>query len=124
MAGGKVLNKEVNAKRLTLLNAGIITDYGTYRLEPISLADARALVAKFTREGKPIQSAIGHKSTADLLSTLLGYEVVADRLQFTQTTDDLALVFKLARRPPEGAILTREELEACGYELALLTRLA
>lgn len=114
----------MDAKRLTLLNTGIITNYGTYRFEPVSLAEARDLVAGFAREGRPIQSAIGHKSTADLLSALLAYEVVADRRQFTQTIDDLALVFKLARRPPEGTILTRAELEACGYEFALLTRLA
>jgi len=34
------------------------------------------------------------------------------------------LVFKLKGRVPEGKVLSREELEAIGYEFGLLTRTA
>lgn len=108
---------------LTLLNAAILTSYGTFRFEPISLERARELVQEFQRPGKRVQSAIGHQSTADLLTVLLGIPVQKDRMELNQTVEDLALVFKLSRRPPEGKVLTREEIEEIGYEFGLMTRL-
>lgn len=113
----------MDARRLTLLNTGILTDYGTFRYESLSLEDARVLIKKFAAEGKEIISAIGHGSTAELLTSLLDYQITANRVTFKQSIDDAALVFKLLSRPTEGAILTRDELERIGYEFALLTRL-
>jgi hypothetical protein len=75
-------------------------------------------------EGKTIQSAIGHRTTAELLSGLLDYQVAVNRMDFKQTVETIALVFKLKGRPPEGEILSREELEAMGYEFGLLRRTA
>lgn len=60
-------------KRLTLLNTSILTSFGTYNYEPLPLEAARALVEEFKREGKTIESAIGHQTTAELLSSLLGF---------------------------------------------------
>lgn len=114
----------INAHRLTLLNTGILTDYGTFRYAPLTLEEARELIREFAEEGKEIISAIGHDSTAELLSNLLDYTVVANRITFEQSTDDAAIVFKLLSRPEEGAILTRAELERLGYEFALLMRIA
>ncbi len=110
-------------KRLTLLNTSILTAYGTYRYEPLSMEQARALVREYRASGLPIESAIGHQSTAELLSALLEFSVAVNRSEFKQTCDDVALVFKLRNRVPEGAILGREELEKVGYEFGLLTRL-
>ncbi len=52
---------------------------------------------------------------------LLGVPVPVNRIQYEQTTGDLAVVFKLRGRPPEGKILTAEEIEAIGYDFGLLT---
>lgn len=109
---------------LTLLNTSILTAFGTYRYEPVSLERARELVQEFQSEGRAVQSAIGHQSTADLMTMLLRFDVPVNRMEFKQSIEDLALVFKLNRRPPEGKILSREELEAIGYEFGVLSRLA
>jgi uncharacterized protein DUF1874 len=101
---------------VTLFNTSILTAFGAYRYEPLSLDDARRLVA----EG--FVSAIGHESTARMLSELLGVAVEARRVDYQQQIGERAIVFKLKRRLPEGAILTAEEIQAIGYEFGLLTR--
>lgn len=112
------------AKRLTFLNAAIITAPGSYLYEPLTLQEARLLVANFKAAGREIQSAIGHQATAELMTTLLKYPVPNNRIELSQTTEDIALVFKLKRRAPEGVILSRQEIEEIGYELGLLMRTA
>lgn len=111
------------AKRLTFLNAPILTAPGDYRYEPITLTAARDLVQHFHNSGRRIQSAIGHASTAELMTTMLKYPVENNRINFIQTPSDIALVFKLKQRAPEGVVLTRQEIEAIGYELGLLSRI-
>lgn len=114
----------MNQTQLTLLNTCILTDYGTFNFQPLSLDEARALVREFEGAGKTIQSAIGHQSTAELLTTLLEFPVAANRMAYVQTVNDAALVLKLKARPPEGKVLSRAELEEIGYEFGLLTRTA
>ena len=111
-------------RKLTLLNTSILTSFGTYNYDPLSLEEARALVREFQREGKRIQSAIGHQTTAELLSALLGIAVAVNRSEYRQTVEDAALIFRLKGRPPEGKVLSREELEEMGYEFGLLQRVA
>src|SRR5438874_9947359 len=105
----------MNETKLTLLNTSILTSFGTYTYEPLTLEEARALVSEFQREGKSLQSAIGHQTTAELLSGLLGLTVAVNRTEYKQTVSDVALIFKLKGRPPEGKVLSREELEEMGY---------
>lgn len=111
------------AKRLTFLNAPILTAPGSYKYEPITLTAARNLVNDFKESGRTIQSAIGHASTAELMTTMLKFPVENNRINFIQTPGDIALVFKLKQRAPEGVVLTRQEIENIGYELGLLTRI-
>ena len=118
------MSSENMAKRLVLLNTSIITAYGSYEYKPITLDDARALVREFRHSGKIIESAVGHQSTADLLGVLLDLQVPVNRMEVKQSLDDIALVFKLGRRAPEGKILDRDEIESIGYEFGLLTRIA
>jgi hypothetical protein len=47
-----------------------------------------------------------------------------NREEFAQTTNDIALIFKLKRRTKEGRVLMREELGEIGYELGLLSRVS
>lgn len=104
--------------KLGLLNTSIITSVGEYRLEQITLEEARKLVAE-----SELDSAIGHHSTAEIMTELLGTEILVNRQMFKQEAGQRALVFKLHGRPEEGKILTREEIEATGYDFKLLTKI-
>jgi hypothetical protein len=104
---------------LTLLNAAILTCYGVFNYSPISLTRARALV----REAKRVQSAVGHASTAEILSDLLDYPVSMNRMEYKQEAGEAALIFRLNQRPEEGKILSRKEIEEIGYEFGLLIRI-
>ncbi|HEY9786343.1 MAG TPA: DUF1874 domain-containing protein [Candidatus Obscuribacterales bacterium] len=115
---------DMNDGTLTILNTSILTSYGAYTYEPVSLEMAKQMVRDCQGNGGVIQSAIGHRSTADLLSMLLEFPVAVNRMDFKQSVGDAALVFKLKQRAPEGAILSREQLEAIGYEFGLLVRTA
>jgi len=114
----------MNETKLTLLNTSILTSFGTYRYQPLTLEEARALVGEFQQAGKQIQSAIGHQATAELLTALLPINVAVNRIEYLQAVGDVALVFKLKGRPPEGKVLSREEVEELGYEFGLLQRIA
>jgi len=61
--------------------------------------------------GYEVVSAIGHESTAKVLSMLLGFEVPAQRLTITLTESDIAIAFALDYRLQEGKVLTKEELD-------------
>ncbi|RME51268.1 MAG: DUF1874 domain-containing protein, partial [Deltaproteobacteria bacterium] len=95
---------------MTLLNASILTEYGTYRFEPLTQAQARALIDAYRKGGGRIESAIGHATTAQLLSELLGVEVPENRIEYHQEVGEEAIVFRLKHRPPPGKILDVEEM--------------
>lgn len=104
-------------KKLAILNTSILTTVGTYELQDITLQEAQQLV-----KDNDILSAVGHQSTADILTTLLGTEIPMNRIMFEQEQGQKALVFKLNGRPEEGKILTQQEIEEIGYKFQLLTR--
>ena len=101
----------------TLLNTSIVTEYGKYEYQPVGLEEAKTLIH---RDG--YESAIGHASTAEILGELLDKHVEVNRVNYQQQKGDVALVFKLRGRPPEGTILTRQQIEAIGYDFGLLHR--
>lgn len=104
---------------LAILNTSIVTADGDYTLRTITLERAKTLL---TQHGNQVNSAVGHQSTADILSTLLGVEVPVNRQLYSQGVDEVALVFKLDGRPPEGQILTEEEVAAIGYSFKVIVR--
>lgn len=112
--------------QLAILNTSIITAYGSFKYQPISLDDAKLLLHDaldpMIGPDAGILSAVGHQSTADILTELLETEIPVNRIQFAQEVGQSAIVFKLKGRPPEGVILSREEIESIGYEFGLLIR--
>jgi len=89
-----------------------------YEYEAITLDQAKDLVS--TKEG--FLSAIGHESTASIISTLLGVDCPMNRVMYQQQPGEVAVVFKLDGRPPEGVILSKEEIEKIGFSWGKLTR--
>ena len=102
---------------ITILNTSILTNYGYFNYEPLTLEESKYLIS----EG--FESAVGHQSTCDILSSLLCKEVKLNRVQYSQGVGNVALVFKLKGRPEEGKILTIAEISAIGYEFGKLTRI-
>lgn len=65
--------------KIAILNTTIVTTDGLYRITPMSLESARELLNR-----DDLLSAIGHQSTADILTELLGLEVTMNRINFEQ----------------------------------------
>lgn len=107
-------------KKLALLNTSILTTAGEYRLTDITLDEAKALV-KNNRDN--LDSAIGHASTAEIMTTLLESDIKVNRQMFMQDVRQMALVFKLNGRPEEGKILSAEDIEQIGYKFQILDRI-
>jgi len=87
---------------------------GRVKVRDLTVNEARLILKRgFT-------SAVGHTATAEVLQELLGLEVRANRLTVTVRPGDRFVCFQLHKRPPEGAILDRDQLEAVGYSLRLM----
>jgi hypothetical protein len=101
-----------------ILNSPILPNYGEYRFEKISVEEAKALLSGgFT-------SAVGHKGTAEVLSSILGVNIPENRVAISLEKGDIALVFRLLVRLPEGKVLSAEELKGLKFELGKLERIA
>lgn len=109
--------------RIVLLNTSISTTEGTYHLSKLPAGDAIQMFIDAVQDpNNTLLSAIGHQATADILSDLLGMKIEVNRIEYAQEIDDIALVFKLHARVPEGRILTRAEIEKIGYDFFELAR--
>ena len=89
---------------------------GTWEVTPVTLGAAQELVRlhEYT-------SAVGHASTAEAMTELLEQPVAMNRLTVRPQQGDYFLCFKLDKRPPEGAILDRAQLQELGFGWALMT---
>jgi hypothetical protein len=56
------------------------------------------------------ESAVGHQSTAEILTNLLGIEVPVNRVAIKLQSGDVLIVFQLAVRLNEGQVLSKEEV--------------
>ena len=107
---------------ITVLNTPILTKFGKYQYNEISLDRARE-IAQQANDFNQLVSAVGHQSTCDILTKLLGVTIPMNRIEHKQEIGTAALIFKLKGRPEEGKILTVEEIEEIGYNFGLLIRL-
>ena len=101
-----------------VMNTPVLPTYGEYRFVKISVEEAKSLLSGgFT-------SAVGHKSTAEVLSSILGVNIPENRIAISLEKGDIAVVFRLGVRLPEGKVLSAEELKELKFELGKLERLA
>lgn len=106
---------------IVFLNTSIVTSPGNWTMsEPMSLQSIKEFVEAVKDRG--FESAIGHEATASVMSKLLGMEIKVNRRDFIQKSRQIAIVFKMKSRAPEGKILTEEEMEKIGYDFFLLTK--
>jgi hypothetical protein len=75
----------------------------------ISIEEAKRLLAK------GFISAVGHQSTAEIMSTVLGIPIQYSRQSVFLEPGDEAICFILKQRPPEGKVLSAEELQQLGF---------
>jgi hypothetical protein len=108
--------------RIVFLNTTIITTDGSYNCHEHSLDHVRSILS--SNPDMLRLSAVGHDSTAQIMTELFGEAVATNRIQYAQEVGDIAICFKLSGRPVEGAILSREEIEKLGYSLKLLIKTA
>lgn len=107
-------------KKLAILNTSILTSEGEYKLKDITLEEARKLIKE---NEDNLLSVVGHQSTVEIINTLLNSNIEMNRITFDQEIGQIGLVFKLIKRPPEGSILTKEQLEEYGYKFQLLEKI-
>ena len=89
---------------------------GTYVSKKIERHDVDSCLVGFD-----VVSAIGHEGSDVLMSTAIGREVNVNRITVSLDDGDAILCFKLRTRPPEGKILTLDELNAIGFDLVFIT---
>ena len=66
------------------------------------------------------ESAIGHESTANFLSKLLGIKVKVNRVPIMIDDETILIVAQVKQRLPEGKILSEEELRKIPIEFWLV----
>jgi len=101
-------------QKVTILNANVLTNHGDFSFRPVTLERAKELVAG------GFDSAVGHQSTCDVLTSVLGVPVPLNRVQYKQLPGEVALVFKLKGRIGEGVVMTAAEIEEVGYEFSVI----
>jgi hypothetical protein len=106
----------LNAFSLGMLPEGRKNHLWVTEISTETAANLVKIMSKMTN----VVSAVGHKSTADLLTKLLGFEVAYNRVQVKLEKNDVALVFQLLTRLEEGRVLTEEELQNISYKFYLV----
>lgn len=78
--------------------------------------------AKYFARKTNLKSAIGHESTASLVSQLLGMIIPMNRIQLKLKSGDRILIFQLLSRLPEGKIIfDDDELRKISYDWFVVT---
>lgn len=104
--------------KIAVLNGPIVTSFGNYTYFPIPIESAKILI-----NAAEFSSFVGHESTSQMISKLLEKPIGYSRKELKQKIGQIALVFRLKQRAPEGKVLSKQELEEIGYEFGILYRL-
>lgn len=107
----------VSSIKLYIVNSPIIDGSGVYDYETISQQKAKDFI-----KDKTFISAIGHESTAEVLSVLLGKEVKYNRIQIKLNEGDQCLVFRLKNRIEEGKLYTKDDIQKLDTEFGILIK--
>jgi len=83
----------------------MLTGPTTIKVLEVSVNDVKDIV----RDG--FVSAVGHDSTAKIISTQLDVQVPTNRISIQLKTGDVLVVFQLLSRLPEGKILSEDEMK-------------
>jgi hypothetical protein len=95
-----------NSFTLSMISPSLLTEGVSIKASPISLGEVKALL----QQG--FVSAVGHESTAKVLSSLLGTEVPFNRAQISIKEGDVIVSFQFLVRLPEGKVLGDDEVFA------------
>ena len=113
IAGIKLMEnkKEVTKMRVVVANAWSVTmlqkRLEIIRFELLTTREAQEMV----EDAEEVVSIIGHPGTADVFSRLLKIEILARRVFYKMSEEDIMLVGSLSQRLPEGKVLSARELE-------------
>jgi len=99
-----------NSFTLSMIAPSLLEQGAIIKASPISLGEVKALL----KEG--FVSAVGHESTARVLSVLLGTEVPFNRAQIAIREGDVIVSFQFMVRLPEGKVLGEDEVLALYQE--------
>lgn len=105
---------------IVFLNTAILTAHGKYEYTPITIEEIKTLLKDSDFD---FESAIGHVATAQVMSSVLQIPIKVNRIEFKQQKEDIAIVFKLRGRAPEGTILDKAQLEVIGYDFGKIVKL-
>jgi hypothetical protein len=119
--GGERGEGEMSEERLYIANAfslGMLETSPTkevlLRIKEIDVETVKAMLTQ------PFISAVGHESTAKLLTALLGVEVPYNRIQVRLQKGDRLLVFQLLTRLEEGKVLDEDELRRLPHKFYIV----
>ena len=104
--------------KFVFLNTSILTDYGSFCYLKKTADEIRELLQK--HKDKPRLSAIGYKPIAEMMSTIIGEDVMVSDIQYCLGAFDCAVVFKVNGRYKAGSPMEKEDIEKRGYELGII----
>ena len=98
------------------MNMFDIEKYALLRIEKYDVEKVKRTI-EYAKENGMFISAVGHESTAKVLTAIIGVEIPANRIAIKYEPGDLIIVAQLkSGRIPEGAVLTEEELKNLKFE--------
>lgn len=101
------------------MNSTIILAPGIWEAREINNDTVISLI----ETSRDIVSAVGHSSTADIITSLIsqtGITVEMNRIEVIPKINDILVCLKLNQRAPEGSILSIKEIESIGYQWWML----
>jgi Domain of unknown function (DUF1874). len=107
----------MSQQRLYVANAFSLSMLSKESYLMVKEVDIETVKAMLTQ---PFISAVGHESTAKLLTALLGVEVPYNRIQVRLQKGDRLLVFQLLTRLEEGRVLDEDELRRLPHKFYIV----